>query len=146
MWQEAIDEIAKSSRESSIYIGCDSQLGANNRVHYSTVIVLHKDSRNGCRVFHNSVTMPHYGSMRARLLQEVQLALEAFYAIEEVIEERALEIHLDFNSDSKYASNVVTAEALGWVRGLGLTARIKPDAFAATHAADHFVRARSSAG
>lgn len=146
MWQEARNEITESSQESSVYIGCDSQLGANNKVHYSTVIVLHRNSGNGCRVFHKSVTLPNYGSMRARLLQEVQLALEAFYAVEDVIGERNLEIHLDFNSDSKYASNVVTSEALGWVRSLGLTAKIKPEAFAATHAADHFVRTRSSAG
>lgn len=78
--------------------------------------------------------------MRARLLQEVQLALEAYYQIEDVINGRHLEVHLDLNNDSKHASNIVTSEALGWVRSMGLTAKIKPDAFAATHAADRFVR------
>lgn len=146
MWQEARNEIEKSSEQSSIYIGCDSLVVGSGKVHYSTVIVLHRDSSKGCRVFHKSITLPDYRSMRARLLMEVQCALDAFYAVEDVIGSRMLEIHLDINSDAKHASNAVTAEALGWVRGLGITAKIKPEAFAATHAADHFVRARSSAG
>lgn len=140
MWAEAREEIPRSSQNSAIYIGCDSIAIAYNKIHYSTVIVLHKDSNKGCRVFHNSVTLPNYGSMRAKLLMEVQYSLEAFYAIENVIGERHVEIHLDLNSDPKHASNVVTAEAIGWVRSAGVTARIKPEAFAATHAADHFVR------
>jgi predicted RNase H-related nuclease YkuK (DUF458 family) len=78
--------------------------------------------------------------MKPRLLTEVQYALEAYYAIEDIIDDRRLEIHIDVNPDPKYASNVVTNEALGWVRGLGLQARIKPDSFAATTAADHCVR------
>ena len=145
MWTNARKEIEESSETSSIYIGCDSLL-VGDKVQYSTVIVLHKNSNNGCRVFHESVTERNYGSMRARLLMEVQYALQAFYAIEDVVGLRHLEIHLDLNNDPKYASNLVTSEALGWVKGLGLTAKIKPDAFAASSAADHFVRAHSSAG
>jgi predicted RNase H-related nuclease YkuK (DUF458 family) len=71
---------------------------------------------------------------------EVQYALEAFFAIEDVVDNRRLEVHLDLNPDTIHASNVVTSEALGWVRGLGIQAKIKPDSFAATTAADHFVR------
>jgi predicted RNase H-related nuclease YkuK (DUF458 family) len=141
MWSEAKEAIRKSSRESSIYIGCDSRrIPAKNKALFSTVIVLHKDSKKGCSVFHNQITLPDYGQMRPRLMTETQLALEAFSAIEDVIEDRKLEIHLDVNPDPKYASNVVAAEALGWVRSLGLQARIKPHSFAATTAADHCVR------
>jgi predicted RNase H-related nuclease YkuK (DUF458 family) len=40
-----------------------------------------------------------------------------------------------------YKSNVAVKEALGYVKGtLGIDAKIKPDSFAATHAADHVVR------
>lgn len=141
MWSKAKEAISKSSRESSIYIGCDSlRIPKRNIAEFSTVIVLHVDSKHGCKVFHNKVSIPDYGNMRMRLLSEVGLALEAFYAIEEVVEGRKLEIHLDVNPDPKHASNIVTKEALGWVRGLGLEARIKPDSFAASTAADHCVR------
>jgi predicted RNase H-related nuclease YkuK (DUF458 family) len=76
-------------------------------------------------------------------MTEVQYALEAFNEIEDVIGSRKLEIHLDINPNPKYASNVVTAEAIGWVRSLGLVAKVKPESFAATSAADHFVRHKS---
>ena len=141
MWSNARAAILESSKESAIYIGCDSLRNATkNNATFSTVIVLHKDSKHGCTLFHNKVTIPDYGQMRPRLLMEVQYALEAFYAIEDTVGDRRLEIHLDVNPDPRHASNVVTREALGWVRGLGLQARVKPDSFAATTAADHCVR------
>ena len=141
MWLKAREAIAASSAQSAIYIGCDSlRIPAKNKAVFSTVVVLHMDSKHGCKIFHNQVTIPDYGQMRPRLLMEVQYALEAFYAIEDIVGNRRLEIHLDVNPDPRHASNVVTSEALGWVRGLGIEARIKPDSFAATTAADHFVR------
>jgi predicted RNase H-related nuclease YkuK (DUF458 family) len=141
MWSKARNAILESSEQSSIYIGCDSlRIPAKNKAVFSTVVVLHKDSKHGCNIFHNQVTIPDFGQMRPRLLTEVQYALEAFYAIEEVVGNRRLEVHLDVNPDPRHASNVVTNEALGWVRGLGIQARIKPESFAATTAADHFVR------
>lgn len=131
----------ESSRESSIYIGCDSLCIPKKKVaQYSTVIVLHMDSKHGCKVFHNKVTLPDYGNLRQRLMTEVSLAVEAFDAIQDVVNNRHLELHLDVNPDPVHASNIVTKEALGWVRGLGLEAKIKPDSFAASTAADHFVR------
>lgn len=141
MWSKAKKAISESSAESSIYIGCDSlRVPAKHSATFSTVIVLHVDSNKGCKVFHNNISMPDFGNIRTRLLTEVQLALEAFYAIEDVVQGRNLEVHLDVNPDPKYASNVVTSEALGWVRGLGLRAKIKPEGFAASTAADHFVK------
>lgn len=141
MWSKAKEAILNSSPESSIYIGCDSRrIPAKKKALFSTVIVLHKDSKHGCNVFHHQVTLPDYGQMRSRLMTEVGMALEAFHAIEEVIGTRRIEVHLDVNPDPKHASNVVTAEALGWVRSLGINAKIKPESFAATTAADHCVR------
>lgn len=141
MWSNARAAILDSSKESSIYIGCDSlRIPVKNKAVFSTVIVLHKDSKHGCKIFHNQITIPDYGQMRPRLMMEVQYALEAFYAIEDTVGDRHLEIHLDVNPDPRYASNVVTAQALGWVRSLGIQARVKPHSFAATTAADHFVR------
>lgn len=141
MWSKAKEAILNSSPESSIYIGCDSRrLPAKKKALFSTVIVLHKDSKHGCNVFHHQVTLADHGQMSSRLMTEVGMALEAFYAVEEVIGNRRVEVHLDVNPDPKHASNVVTAQALGWVRSLGIEARIKPDSFAATTAADHCVR------
>lgn len=152
MWNGAREEILKSSDSSSVYIGCDSQIFARRNKKtakteyysdYVTVIVVHKDSRHGCKIFYSTETMRDYGQRDNRLLAEVQQALAAYEHIKDVIGNRHLEVHLDVNPDPRFASNSVAAQALGWVRGMGLEAKIKPDSWAATHAADHVVRRKS---
>lgn len=144
MYEEAKRAILESSPHSSVYVGCDSiRFKKNGMWHakYSTVIILHMDSRNGCKLFHESTDMPDYGNLKQRLLTEVQFAVMAASEIIDVLGDRHMEIHLDINPNPKHKSNVAVKEALGWVRGsLGLEAKIKPASFAATHAADHAVR------
>lgn len=144
MIEEAKQAILDSSKESSVYIGCDSiRFRKNNMWYakYSTVIIVHMDSKHGCRLFHDSVDMPDFGNLKQRLLNEVQMAVSAATEIVDVLGERHMEIHLDINPNPKHKSSVAVKEALGWVKGsLGLDAKIKPASFAATHAADHAVR------
>ena len=144
MYDEARDAIIKSSVSSSVYVGADSIRYKKDGVwyaKYSTVIIVHYDSKKGCQLFHKSVDMPDYGNLRQRLLNEAGFAIEAATEIIDVVGKRHLEIHLDINSDTKYKSNIAVKEALGYVKGsTGIDAKIKPAAFAATHAADHVVR------
>ena len=144
MIEEAKQAIFDSSQESSVYIGCDSIRFRKNKqwyAKYSTVVIVHMDSKKGCRLFHESVDMPDYGNLKQRLLTEVQHAVAAATEIIEVLGDRHMEIHLDINPNPKHKSSIAVKEALGWVKGsLGIDAKIKPSAFAATHAADHAVR------
>jgi hypothetical protein len=144
MIEEAKQAILDSSQSSSVYIGCDSIRFRKNKqwyAKYSTVIIIHMDSKKGGRLFHTSVDMPDYGNLKQRLLMEVQLSVSTATEIIDVIGDRHFEIHLDINPNPNHKSNVAVKEALGWVRGsLGMDAKIKPSAFAATHAADHAVR------
>ena len=144
MIEEAKQAILDSSQESSVYIGCDSIRFRKNKqwyAKYSTVVIVHMDSKKGCRLFHESVDMPDYGNLKQRLLTEVQYAVATATEIIEVLGNRHMEIHLDINPDPKHKSNVAVKDALGWVKGsLNMDAKIKPASFAATHAADHAVR------
>jgi len=144
MIEEAKQAILDSSPQSSVYIGCDSIRIRKNKqwyAKYSTVIIVHMDSKRGCKLFHESVDMPDFGNLKQRLLNEVQMAVMAATEIVEVLGDRHMEIHLDINPNPKHKSSVAVKEALGWVKGsLGLDAKIKPHSFAATHAADHVVR------
>ena len=144
MIEEAKQAILDSSKESSVYIGCDSIRFRKNKMwyaKYSTVIIVHMDSKRGCKLFHESVDMPDFGNLKQRLLNEVQMAVMAATEIVDVLGERHMEIHLDINPNPKHKSSVAVKEALGWVKGsLGLDAKVKPASFAATHAADHAVR------
>lgn len=145
MIEEAKQAILDSSPHSSVYIGCDSIRYQNKKkqwfAKYSTVIIVHMDSKHGCKLFHSSVDMPDYGNLKQRLLTEVQMAVSTATEIVEVLGDRHMEIHLDINPNPKHKSSVAVKEALGWVKGsLGLDAKIKPSSFAATHAADHACR------
>eukprot|EP00457_Paulinella_chromatophora_P007219 gb/GEZN01007240.1/.p1 GENE.gb/GEZN01007240.1/~~gb/GEZN01007240.1/.p1 ORF type:complete len:290 (-),score=24.84 gb/GEZN01007240.1/:552-1421(-) len=141
MFDRAREAIKASSPASSVYIGCDSlqyRKGNNFRARYSTVIVLHLDSKHGCQLFHKTVDLRDYDNLRQRLLNEVMYAIEAANHVMDVIGERKLEIHLDINSDARHKSNLALKEATGYVRGiLNIVPKFKPDAFAATSAADH---------
>jgi len=144
MIEEAKKAIIESSQSSSIYIGCDSIRFRKKKqwyAKYSTVIIVHRDTKKGGRIFHSSVDMPDYGNLKQRLLMEVQLAVTTATEIIDVVGDRHFEIHLDINPNPNHKSSVAVKEALGWVKGsLGMDAKIKPDSFAATHAADHVVR------
>ncbi len=144
MFDEAKKAIIESSATSSVYVGADSIRYKKNKewwAKYSTVIILHKDSKHGCQLWHHSVDMRDYGNIRQRMITEAGFAIEAASAIIDILDNRHMEIHLDINPDPKHKSSVAVKEALGYVKGsLGLDAKIKPEAFAATHAADHMVR------
>ena len=149
--QDAREAIKQSSETSTIYIGADSvryKKGYNKDgsdrwfARYATVIVVHKNSSNGCGVFFDIDVQPDYGQLRTRLLTEVQHSIDAFMAIEDLIGNRKLEIHLDVNPDPKHKSNIVVKEAAGWISGLGLTHKIKNEAWAASTAADYCAKGR----
>lgn len=146
VFETARDAIKNSSESSSIYIGADSIRFRNKEekwmARYSVVVILHKDSKHGARLFYNTVEMPDYGNLKQRLITEATYAIDAATEIIDVIGNRKLEIHLDINPDPKHKSNLAVKEALGYVRGsLGIEAVIKPNSFAASHAADHVARA-----
>ena len=150
--EEAKNIIACSSPESSVYVGCDSirfkKIEADGRTQfyarYTTVVILHMDSKHGCQLFQKTMTLPDFGNIKQRLLTEAGLAVEAAYELLDYIGDRYLEVHLDLNKSPKHKSYVAVQEALGYVRGNlpGVEVRIKPDAFAASHGADHAVRGK----
>lgn len=141
---DAREAIKASSAESSIYIGCDSiRFKKHGLWHakYSTVVIVHMDSKKGCKLFHASEILPDYGVIKQRMLNEVMFAVNAATELIDDIGDRHFEIHIDINPNPKHKSNVAVKEALGYVKGnLGIDAKIKPHAFAAMHAADHLVR------
>ena len=144
MYDKVRQAILDSSPQSSVYVGCDSiRFKKRDKWYakYSTVVVLHVDSNRGCKLFHEAVNLPDYGNIKQRLMTEVTFAIAAVEEILSVVGTRKLSIHLDLNPNPEHKSNVAVKEALGYVRGqLGIDAVIKPDAWAATHCADHLVR------
>lgn len=139
--------IAGSSQDSSVYIGCDSKVFKDNGrwfAKYTTVIVIHMDSKHGAKVYHYSEVQPDFRNIRTRMVTEAQYAIQVFDEIADVIGARHVEIHLDINPNPEHKSNVAASEAMGYVQGVtGIKPKIKPEAFAASYAADHCVRGKN---
>jgi predicted RNase H-related nuclease YkuK (DUF458 family) len=142
MLQDAIAAIKNSSKESIVYIGCDSKRYKKKGVwfaRYATVVIVHKDGRHGCNLFFTEEHQPDYGILKQRLMTEVGMAVQAGMGIVDHLDGRRLEIHLDINPNPIHKSNIACKEAIGWCRGMGFDTKVKPDSFAAMHAADYVV-------
>lgn len=141
--------VSETSKETSVYVGCDSvRIAKNNSkkknfAKYSVVVIVHKNSNNGCDLHYTTVEMPEFGNLKQRLLTEVGLAIQVASELVDILDGRHMEVHLDVNPNPLHKSNIAVKEALGYVQAMGLNAVIKPDSFAATHAADHAVRGKS---
>lgn len=137
------------SPESRVYIGCDSSRRKTAQgewlASYTTAVVVHIDNRRGCKVFCDTETMVDYDQKAdrpaMRMMNEAYKAVEAYQQLEDLLIERDVEVHLDVNEDPKHGSNCALSMTKGYVSGvLGVPVKVKPEAFAASYAADHGVR------
>lgn len=142
-FDEIKEAIRNSSDSTAIYIGSDSKKFKKGKgdiwVVYVTVVILHYDSSKGAKIFKQYKTERDFGSLRQRLMTEVQHAIAVGYELADDIGERPFEVHLDINPNPKYASHVCVKEATGYVLGmLGVKPYLKPEAFAASTVSDRW--------
>jgi len=72
-----------------------------------------------------------------RLMNEVYKIAELYLKLHEVLEGREVEVHLDINPNEMHGSSCVIQEAVGYIRGMcNVIPMVKPNAFAASYAAD----------
>jgi predicted RNase H-related nuclease YkuK (DUF458 family) len=136
--------IVEQSPETKIYLGADSER-LNVRgiwyADYTLAVVVHIDGKHGCKIFGDIQRERDYDQKAnkpaMRLMNEVYKVSELFQQLADVLEDRHVEVHLDINPNDKYASNIVVSQAIGYIKGTcNITAQVKPDAFAASYAAD----------
>ena len=74
-----------------------------------------------------------------RLMTEVMKIAELYLKLDDILEDRYVEIHLDINSNEMYGSSCVINEAIGYIKGMcNVVPMVKPKAFAASYAADRY--------
>jgi len=138
------DYIRKCSKESKFYLGSDSERYKRKGIwyaDYTVVVVCHIDGCHGCKVFGEVQTARDYDQRKdrpsMRLMGEVYRVAELFGKLEPVLKSRYVEVHIDINSKKIHASNIVAAQAIGYIKGVcNIDAQLKPNAFAASFAAD----------
>jgi len=146
--EEVKEYLATCPKDSKVYLGCDSlkyKKGGTWFARYTTVLVVHISNSKGCKVFGYSTRERDYDQTpskpRMRLMNEVYKVAECYLALAEELEAFEIEMHLDVNPDEAHGSNIVFKEAVGYILGMtGMEPKVKPEAFAASYAADQGVR------
>ena len=140
--------IEAQSPETKIYIGADSeryQKVVDGRsqwfADFILVVVVHIDGRHGCKIFGEVQTERDYDAKASRpatrLMTEVYKVAELYLKLAEVLDGRDVEVHLDINPDEDHGSSCVLNQAIGYIKGTcNVVPLVKPDAFAASYAAD----------
>lgn len=127
-----------------ITIASDSQQRGNH-TEYVTVVTMIRPGKGG-RVLFNREMIPRVRELRERLWKETWRSTELAMELSETpdigsrvpIDIHA--IHIDANVDPKHKSSKYVEELAGLVTGQGFKAVVKPEAWAASHAADHAVK------
>jgi uncharacterized protein len=149
---EVKEFIAKQSPQTKIYIGCDSErIRINNEwwADYILAIVVHIDGKHGCKLFGEVIRERDYDQKqnrpRYRLMNEAYKVSDLYLRLVDVIIDREVEVHLDINPNEVHGSSCVINEAIGYIRGTcNVIPMIKPNAFAASYAADRYKGLRSA--
>jgi len=148
--QEVVEYINQQSTDTLVYIGVDSErirVDDTWYVDYLLCVVVHIDASHGCKVFGGVVREINYdkdlGRPKMRLITEAYKAAELYLEIQPQIA-HDIAIHLDINPNKLFGSNCAVSEALGYIKGVcGITPSIKPEAWAASIAADRIKSIKS---
>lgn len=129
--------------DTKIYLGCDSEKVKLNGIWYAdyiTAIVVHIDSKHGCKIFGQIERERDFDQQknkpRMRLMTEVYKVADMYLQLSAIIA-NDIEVHLDINPDMMHNSSIVVNEAIGYIKGMcNVVPLVKPNAFAASYAAD----------
>jgi predicted RNase H-related nuclease YkuK (DUF458 family) len=141
-----ISFIEQQSPETKVYIGCDSERLMVDGIPYADyvlAIVVHINGNNGCKIFGEVIRERDFDQKRSkpryRLMNEVYKVSDLYLKLASVLIDRDIEVHLDINPDELHGSSCVINEAVGYIKGTcNVIPLVKPEAFAATYAADRF--------
>ena len=137
--------------DTKLYIGCDSErMIVDGRWHadYTLAVVVHINGNKGCKIFGSVNREIDYDQRKdkpqMRLMNEVYRVSELYLKLSELFKDHVIDVHLDINPNEKHGSSCVIQQAIGYIRGTcNVIPFVKPDAFAASYAADRLKGLRS---
>ena len=149
--EQLVNLLTTLNSNTKIYFGCDSVRVIKKNVwyaRYATVVIVHKNGNNGCRLFSAESTEVDYdvrqNRPKMRLMHEAIKVCDAYLQLIPYIDEFDCEIHLDINTDPQHGSSCVAKEAAGYVLGMtGVEPKLKPQGFAASYGADGVAHGRN---
>jgi predicted RNase H-related nuclease YkuK (DUF458 family) len=139
-----IDDLAVMVREATkagqeLHVGCDS-LQTGRFTQFVVVVVTHTPGKGG-RVAYSREVVPRITSLRERLFKEVWSSVQIAMDLANVAG-GPITVHIDANTNERHMSSKYVEELAGLAMGQGFKTLVKPESWAASHAADHVVRTR----
>jgi predicted RNase H-related nuclease YkuK (DUF458 family) len=142
------EELAKG-RNLKVSVGTDSQK-SGKMYKFATVILITTTEdlgggvivgRGGMIVaatYFHDFKQTNKELVNERMVFEVGKSVEVAYEIAPLLDlyDIKMEIHADINPDPKHESNKALQQAVGYILGMGYEFKVKPDAWAASNAAD----------
>jgi predicted RNase H-related nuclease YkuK (DUF458 family) len=130
--------------DTKVYLGADSERFEKDGIwyaDYTLAVVVHINGRHGCKIFGEIQRERDFDQKKSkpamRLMNEVYKVADLFHALQDALEDRHVEVHLDINPNELYGSSCVVQQAIGYIRGTcNVIPMVKPKAFAASYAAD----------
>lgn len=120
-----------------VHIGTDS-LQTGKYTQFCTVIAILLPGKGG-RALYKRLKVKRMDSMRERLFKEVWLSVTLALEVSPIVKGE-LTVHIDANPVVVHGSSKYVHELVGMVVSQGFKAAIKPESWAASHAADFVVR------
>lgn len=134
------DIISLIDDECEIFVGSDSQLSSGSWL-FASVICLYWPGRGGRYFFQRGRrSKSTYSCLEDRLLSEVYDSVMIADQIRQSKPNLQINVHADIASSAGNKSNKVAKLAQSYISGMGFSASIKPDAWAAATIADKLTR------
>ena len=125
-----------------IHIGSDAQANGKEKADFVTVVCVHHVGQGGRVYYWKDIKVPTH-SLWEKLYGETERSLRIATQLSnhfgaDIVDK--ILVHVDANPNTKYASSKYVQNLAGMVMGYGFKYVLKPDAFAASHCADHIVK------
>lgn len=125
--------------ERQLHIGSDSQ--QNGRFTEMVTVIAVLDPSKGGRAFYTTEKLPRIKHLRERLMREVWASVTAGLQVSGIIPQSwEMTVHIDANPNVRFKSSSYVKELTAMVVSQGFKAILKPEAWCASHAADHVVK------
>lgn len=128
-----------SEGDREIHVGSDSQQIGKWTEMVTVIVMLNKGK--GGRAFYIRERLVRIKSLRERLMREVWMSVNVGLELNAHIPETVgLTVHVDANPNLKFRSSDYVKELASMVVSQGFKTLLKPNAWCASHAADHVVK------
>lgn len=121
----------------SVFIGTDSQIQKNGCT-FVTAICLHGARNKSAYYFFRKFKEPFrdYNQLNARIMCEAQHSVDIATELYEIYPQANVEIHVDIGRSQRSATRNLVDAVKGWITGIGLKCKVKPNAWASSGVAD----------